>query len=128
MYVYVFVIQYKEEYSLQQIAYHIDIIKTIGKQIGEDGLSYPKEFANQIADMAHSNVRMADIEVPVIIISGTKDLVSQPDKIVDKKEVDDIVRRRTEGAFVGEKLSSRGEVLKNSLFKKSPYVVTCPGL
>lgn len=101
----------------------IDIIKTIGKQIGEDGLSYPKEFANQVADMAHSNVRMADIEVPVIIISGTKDLVSQPDKIVDKEEVDDIVRRRTEGAFVGEKLSSRGEVLKNSLFKKSPYVV-----
>ncbi len=82
-----------------------DVVFGIIREMGKSGVDYPKRFLNEVANMSKFNERIKDVRVPVVLVHGEKDPVS------DYKKVAPV-----------EKPSEREEFLKENLFKNSPYV------
>lgn len=82
-----------------------DAVFGIIKEMGKSGTGYPKRFLNEVANMAKFNERIKDVRVPVVLVHGEKDPISDYEKVAPV-----------------EKPSEREEFLKKNLFKNSPYV------
>lgn len=101
----------------------VDIITGWTKEIWRSKFDYLKDdkLRKQVQQMAKANPRMREIKVPVIIMSGAEDSISDPEKIVPEAEEQKII-----DAWEADKKSGyidpREEYLKRNLFPNSPYV------
>lgn len=82
-----------------------DIIFGIAAEIGKSKASYLSRLLGEIKDMTKFNRRVEGIKVPVVLVHGSKDPISDPQKIAPV-----------------EAPSEREAYLKRNLFKSSPYV------
>ena len=82
-----------------------DIVFGIVGEIGKSKTSYLPRLLGEIKNMAKLNRRVEEITVPVMLVHGSEDLVSDPGRIAPV-----------------ERPSDRESYLKENLFKQSPYV------
>jgi pimeloyl-ACP methyl ester carboxylesterase len=90
-----------------------DLLQGMGAEIKRSKLSYPKRIRDEVQQMADLNTKTAEVNVPVILISGTADTVSEPGQIL------------AQGDQPGEgwqEITDREKVLQEKYFRSSPYV------
>lgn len=86
-----------------------DVLHNIFKEIKRSKSEYMNRFKREVQEMSQINPRMQELKVPIVLGSGAKDIVSNPEKILPPKEE-------------LSSLSSREEYLKENYFPNSPYV------
>ncbi len=110
----------------------IDSIFSILGEIAKTGAKYPKILLEDIKEMAAFNEKISEIESPVILVQGEKDLISSPDKIISPDIRREFERKKQERYEKSKQpnrekenvpyADEREEYLKKKLFAKSPYV------
>ncbi len=83
---------------------------------------YPQKLDKEVSDMADLNLNLVDITTPVIIISGDKDPISDPAKIVPPEEEERIVREIEQDLDSSKFVDPRERYLQENLLPNSPYV------
>ncbi|KKR80912.1 MAG: hypothetical protein UU73_C0002G0029 [Candidatus Daviesbacteria bacterium GW2011_GWA1_41_61] len=86
----------------------LDVFLGIVKEMGRSRLEYPKRIINEIREMGAINPRMSEVTAPIILVQGSMDPVSSPEKITPSRDV--------------PTPDLREEYLKANLFKSSPAV------
>lgn len=105
----------RNEVLSQNMKYTKDGITGILKGIMHArALGWPPKIWNEISEMARINPDLAKIDVPVVIIQGAHDKVSNPAEIIPNQDPN------STKAYV-DKADEREEGLKN-IFPNSPYV------
>lgn len=79
------------------------------REVMRSGVDYPKRMASELRQMTKKNPHLQDIKVPVVMIQGEHDLLSDPKKIIS-------------GAEEREHLKLREEFLKENIFTNAPHV------
>ena len=103
----------------------MDIVMNIVKEIGKSGVDYPKRLKKEVSEMSELNPRLPEIQVPVVIVAGAQDPVSNPRRIVPKMEEEKIMKQWEEEQATekeGDSIDPREEFLKDNVFPRSPYV------
>ena len=83
-----------------------------------------KRMRNEVKVMEKINPRLAEVAVPVILMSGKKDPVSNPDRIIPPGEEEKIIeewKKRDANESNSNYINPREEFLKK-IFSKSPYI------
>ncbi|HUC01284.1 MAG TPA: alpha/beta hydrolase [Candidatus Paceibacterota bacterium] len=93
----------------QNRKYLTDGTAEILKEVMRSGLRYPERMASELRQMTKKNQHLQDIKVPVVMIQGESDLLSNPEEIVAEPEK-------------MENLKTREEFLKENLFTNAPHV------
>jgi pimeloyl-ACP methyl ester carboxylesterase len=96
------------------------VVAGIGRKLISGKLNAPTILKTEIQTMAQSNPRMKEVTVPTIIISGSEDPISHPDKIVSPDEEARIIATWEDEDDMTYK-NSREEYLKQNQFPNSPY-------
>lgn len=78
-------------------------------EVMRSGLRYPKRMASELRQMTKKNPHLQDIKVPVVMIQGGSDLLSNPNEIIPEAEKI-------------ESMKTREEFLKENLFMNAPHV------
>ncbi len=91
----------------------------IFSEVVRSNFSYPKRFMREMYEMSEQNPHIKNIQVPVIVVSGRYDPISNPEKLVPPNE-----KRVSENDFLfdykaGGVLEKRRIFLKEFFFKKS---------
>jgi pimeloyl-ACP methyl ester carboxylesterase len=95
------------------------------KKISVFGIDSLKRMEEDVQSMAKINPRLAEIQVPVIIIYGTKDPISDPNKIMPPGEKEKIINEwkdKDEKTGISSHIDPREKFLQKNVFPKSPYV------
>lgn len=71
-------------------------------------LKYPKRLAYQVREISRRNARLKDVNIPVVLINGAEDLVSEPESFLP--------------GFKSLTQHEREEALRRTLFPRSPFV------
>jgi pimeloyl-ACP methyl ester carboxylesterase len=96
-----------------------DVFSGFIKEVSRNKLNYPKRMMAQLDEMIYKSTRLKDIAVPVIIIQGINDPVSNPQKLIpDFEKLDE----QTNYLERGSKNPLREKYLKDNIFKNSPYI------
>ncbi|MBI2621207.1 MAG: alpha/beta hydrolase [Candidatus Levybacteria bacterium] len=69
---------------------------------------YPKRIVSQAKNMAAANPRFGEVDLPIVLIQGAQDPVSNPD--------------RTLPGYKDKKPIERQEALQRTIFPRSPYI------
>lgn len=104
-----------------------DILLGLARDIWKSKLSYftDNRLPAQIRQMVKVNPYLQEIRVPVILISGSEDPVSDPEKIVPSQEEEKEALRIWEKRQASSDIpyaDPREEYLKRELLPNSPYV------
>lgn len=94
------------------------VIKDVWKYKGD----YLTKLNKEVIDMAKVNSNLAELKVPVVIISGDKDPVSDPAQIVPPAEEERIVGGIAQDLDDAEFVDPREKYLQENLLPNSPYV------
>lgn len=70
--------------------------------------NYPKRLVNQVRHLARRNKRYADVNVPVILLQGTNDVISDP--------------KQTTAGLRSNNFAERERQLQRTVFTSSPHV------
>lgn len=88
-------------------------------------IEYPKRFMREVYEMAEQNPHIAEVRVPVVIMSGAHDLISNTKSMLEEAEQDadsmqnDVVAtEHSEGSMFWK----REKFLREHFFKQSPCV------
>lgn len=103
----------------------LDIAAGVAHEVRESRLSFFSELKDEVREMAVANPRLAEINIPIVIISGAKDPISDPDKIVPPAEVEKLKQLiETEEALYGKGAfqDPREVFLRENVFPNSPYI------
>lgn len=95
----------------QNVKYALDGVEII-REIVRSNINWPEEIKNEIQQMIHVNPDLGRVQVPVVIIQGDLDLISNPTRIVPNETKDNYITSSKQ----------REEFLKEHIFPKSPYV------
>lgn len=89
------------------------------KEIISSHVYYPSRLRNELKEIVRANPCLGDITVPIILIQGVNDMLSQPAKIIpnQEKHVEDIHTSQ----YI-EDIYEREHYLQKNKFKKSPYI------
>lgn len=82
------------------------------KEAKRSGINMPKRLLSQINDAASISPSLDSINVPVVLVQGGHDILSQTEKIIPKKDGDGHI----------ENYKEREDYLRENVFTKSPYV------
>lgn len=102
-----------------------DILTGIVQEILRSKTVYPRRLKREIEEMARINPRLSELRMPIILVSGAKDLASRPKKIIPPHEEERIQKEwEKEEESLEEKgfIDPREEFLKENVFPKSPYI------
>ncbi len=99
----------------------VDIVGTFVNNLIKQE-NYKAKLDKEIGDMANVNNHLADIHAPVVIISGDKDLISNPNQIVPPEEEAKIVAELENGMESKQFVDPREKYLQEHLLPNSPYV------
>jgi pimeloyl-ACP methyl ester carboxylesterase len=98
----------KDQVREQYKKYVQDGVSEKLKEIFRSNINYPKRTLAQIKDMVKLNPYLSSINVPIVLINGEQDFLSQPEKIVPDLENKDYKERE--------------QFLKENIFTSSPYI------
>ncbi|MBP9716439.1 MAG: alpha/beta hydrolase [Candidatus Levybacteria bacterium] len=70
--------------------------------------NYPRRLAYQVREISRRNPRLKEINIPIVVINGAEDLVSEPERFIP--------------GFRRLNQYEREEALKRTIFQNSPYV------
>ena len=108
-----------------------DVVRGIAKEVGTSRLQYASRFRSEVGEMAQKNKHAQEITVPIVIVTGMSDSVSDASRIVPTDQVETLkdslgeVAKANATAEVPQRdttLRAREAHLQESLFPKSPYV------
>jgi hypothetical protein len=88
-------------------------------------LNYPSRFKNEILETAAVNSRLAELRVPIILISGAQDPISNPEKIIppgEEEKVLEVWEHEQQTLEVKNFSDPREEFLRKNVFPNSPYI------
>ena len=100
----------------------IDVLTGVIRDILKYKTDYPTKLNKEVIDMANVNSNLAAIKVPVIIMSGDKDPISNPAKIVPPEEEARIVGEIEKDLENENFVDPRERYLQENLLPNSPYV------
>jgi len=110
---------------MQGVRAMTDIVFGIAKEISRSKTGYPSRLKNEISEMARVNPRLSTLRMPIVLMSGSNDPVSNPEKIMPPGEEEKILKaweKEKESLGSAEFIDPREEFLKNNIFPQSPYV------
>lgn len=96
-----------------------EILSKMLRDIGKEKTGYAQTLKNEVKGMAKANPRLSEISVPIVIVSGADDPISDPEKIMPQEHEDAIREARTEGEAYAD---PRETFLKENVFPHSPYI------
>lgn len=102
-----------------------DIIFGVIREMSKSKLNYASRLKTEIKEMAAVNPRLAKLRMPIILLSGAKDLVSSPEKIIPSHEEEKILEaweREQETTEAKKFIDPREEFLRKNIFPNSPYI------
>lgn len=100
----------------QEMTYGRQFKAEIIKEMKASNIYYPQRLLNQLREMADKNPFIEKIDVPVVLVQGSKDLLSDPKKIIPAQREQDTVQ-----GYI-EDFKEREKFLQENIFKNSPYV------
>ncbi len=110
----------------------MDVVMAMLGEMQETGnpLLYLTKVKSELRDMVALNPRLEDINVPVVLIQGVKEIASDPRRVISTEEqdkIDQAIKERHQNYKQGaeEELDWSdpvGNVLRENLFPNSPYV------
>ena len=86
-----------------------DVIFNVLRAAGASGTAYSEQLKSQIREMARAHPEYQQVRCPVVLVQGTLDPISSPEKVMPS-EIDP------------KNLTARSELLKEELFPNSPRV------
>ena len=95
-----------------------EILLTMLRDLATERTAYSEKLTNEIQGMAEANPRLSELKIPVIIVSGTLDPISDPEKIMPKEAEEAIRQQRIDGEYH----DPREVFLKENVFPHSPYI------
>lgn len=96
-----------------------DILSGMANEIKRSKADYPQKITSQLNEMFYKSKRLKEITVPVILIQGLNDPVSNPKKLIpDFEKLDE----KTSIDKRGYKNPYREAYLKKHVFIKSPFI------
>lgn len=102
-----------------------DIVFGIIREMAKSKLNYPSRLRTETQEMAVVNPRLAKLRVPIILLSGAHDPVSNPEKIIPPGEEEKILEaweREQQTSETKKYIDPREEFLRKNVFSNSPYV------
>lgn len=108
-----------------------DVMRGITKEVLNSKLEYPSRFKSEVTEMAEQNSHTRELTVPIVIVTGMQDSVSDALRIAPELQVEAFktglgeVSKEDASEEVSRQdttLRAREAQLKESLFPKSPYV------
>lgn len=83
-----------------------------------------KRMREEVTSMAETNSRLSGVDIPVIIMSGSRDPVSNPDRIMPPEEEQKIIGewKLEDEEKRDPTLRAREQYLQENTFPKSPYI------
>lgn len=96
-----------------------DVFSGMVDEIGRYQTDYPQKLTSQLDEMFYKSARLKDVEVPIVLIQGLNDPVSNPKKLIPDFETLD---EKTSPSERGYKNPHREAYLKKYVFTKSPFV------
>jgi pimeloyl-ACP methyl ester carboxylesterase len=99
----------------------LDVVSNITTDIGKSGLlKYPKRFGNEISEMSEFNHHSREVIVPVVVINGEMDPVSDYKQVVpDRGGLDEVIEDEEKIARIR---IEREIYLKENNFPNAPWV------
>lgn len=101
------------------------VVKGIFTELGRSGTDFMRRTKDEIEVMSRKSSRMSQVQVPVILMSGSDDIISHPDKIIPPGEEERIVEeweKRDAEAGTKTYIDPREKFLQEEMFLQSPYV------
>ena len=103
-----------------------DVVSGIAKEAITSKFDYPARFKSEVNEMAQLNRHTKELTVPIVIVTGMEDSVSDPSSIASAPEVAtlkaDLEDSTEETVKQDATLRAREAYLKETLFPQSPYV------
>jgi hypothetical protein len=110
-----------------------EVLFGIIKELGRTNRHYPERVKSQIQEMQNTQTNLGEIQVPVILVHGTDDLASNPEKVIpgyknlgrmekDEKTGEEYWVNMEKDEATGELYDPREKFLKENLFRGSPHV------
>ena len=91
-------------------------------EIMHSHVQFPHRLLNEIQEMIKTNPSLGHIEVPIVLVHGAHDMLSQPACIIPYQGRPQISGRPYTEGLQQDIGNEREEFLRNSLFHKSPYI------
>ncbi len=101
------------------------IVSGIFKEIARSGTESVQRMKDEVSVMAQKNARLNQIRVPVILMSGAEDVVSNPNRIIPPGEEERMIeewKRKDEAAGTETHIDPREKFLQENVFPESPYI------
>lgn len=95
-----------------------DIVKGVEDEMKRSKLGYFKRLKNEISDMAQQNPRLKEIKSPVILVQGSKDLISAP-KSMKKRALKEIKDEEPDISKSEQLIELHDKMLKKTFPKSS---------
>ncbi len=108
-----------------------EVTAGIAKEAWRSKTDYWSRFKSEVSEMARKNPHTHEVEVPVVIVSGMSDNVSDVERIIPKNEIDSLKKElggvtpqeaTEENPARDTTLAAREKFLRDTLFPESPYV------
>lgn len=96
-----------------------DVLFGMMREARRMGRDYRQRVQSQIREMINTQTHLGEVKVPVILVQGVDDLVSNPDMVIPGYK--DLGRMATDEA-TSEQYDPREKFLQENLFPESPYV------
>jgi pimeloyl-ACP methyl ester carboxylesterase len=98
----------------------------IFREISKSGITgWIKRTTNEVKLMAKINPRLAEVAVPIIIMSGSNDTISNPDTIIPPGEEERMIEeweKKDETIGTSTYIDPREKFLQANVFPQSPYI------
>lgn len=102
------------------------VTQGIFRELGKAGVvEGAKRMVAEVKSMAQMNPRLAGVNVPIVLMSGTEDLASNPDKIIPPGEEERVVaewEQKDADAGTDTYIDPREKFLQEKVFPNSPYI------
>jgi pimeloyl-ACP methyl ester carboxylesterase len=102
-----------------------ELIQCILKEVRTSNLSYFSRVQNELREMAKINPYLERIRVPIVLIQGLKDRVSDCERIITQtreKSAQTLSQDSGRGILLGPKKNINKRILAENVFPQSPYV------
>ncbi len=96
-----------------------DVIAGIAKEVWRSKLKYWARFKNEVGEMARKNPHSHEVKVPVVVVSGMEDSLSDVERMVPDEKPSPEKRSKN---FSGTRSRAREDYIQKTLFPQSPAV------
>lgn len=96
----------------------MSIFNNIGKELKRSKLNYLDRLKQELAEIGTENPNMSEIKTPIVLITGSNDLIAQQEKHISPSQ-EDAIRKKLVNPATSD---LREHYLQENCFPNSPYV------